>query len=40
MEYGTPHELIVKGGAFCQMIDDTGEEMASILKARARSNAT
>ncbi|KAL9182396.1 hypothetical protein ACHAXT_013048 [Thalassiosira profunda] len=40
LEYGTPHELIVKGGAFCQMIDDTGEEMASILKARARSNAT
>lgn len=37
LEYGSPHELIAKGGAFCDMIDDTGEEMAAMLKARARA---
>lgn len=37
LEYGTPHELITNGGAFCSMIDDTGEEMANLLKARARN---
>ena len=35
LEYGSPHELITSGGAFCSMIDDTGEEMAAILKQRA-----
>ena len=40
LEYGTPHELVVKNGAFCSMIDDTGEEMANILKARARNNSS
>ncbi|KAL7547829.1 hypothetical protein ACHAWF_011101 [Thalassiosira exigua] len=38
LEYGSPHELIVKGGAFCSMVDDTGEEMAEMLKARAKYN--
>lgn len=36
LEYGSPHELILKGGAFCQMVDDTGEEMALDLKEQAR----
>jgi ATP-binding cassette subfamily C (CFTR/MRP) protein 4 len=36
IEYGSPHELILKGGAFCQMVDDTGEEMALDLKEQAR----
>ena len=40
LEYGGPHELITCGGAFCSMVDDTGEEMAEMLKARARANAT
>lgn len=40
LEYGGPHELITRGGAFCSMVDDTGEEMAEMLKARARANAT
>jgi ATP-binding cassette subfamily C (CFTR/MRP) protein 4 len=38
LEYGSPHELIIKGGAFCSMVDDTGEEMAEMLKARAKYN--
>ena len=38
LEYGPPHELISNGGAFCRMINDTGEEMADILKARAMNN--
>ena len=37
LEYGSPHALIAKGGAFCRMIDDTGEEMAELLKSRARN---
>mmetsp|Transcript_5656 Transcript_5656/g.12347 ORF Transcript_5656/g.12347 Transcript_5656/m.12347 type:complete len:1360 (-) Transcript_5656:160-4239(-) len=35
LEYGTPHELIKRGGAFCGMVGDTGREMAGSLKARA-----
>jgi ABC-type multidrug transport system fused ATPase/permease subunit len=37
LEFGSPCELIANGGAFCSMIDDTGEEMAATLKERARS---
>lgn len=41
LEFGTPHELISKnGGAFCSMINDTGEEMANFLKGRAQSNSS
>jgi ATP-binding cassette subfamily C (CFTR/MRP) protein 4 len=40
LEYGSPNELILSGGAFCSMVNDTGEEMASVLKARARENAS
>ena len=36
LEYGSPHDLIAKGGAFCSMVDDTGDNMAGILKARAK----
>lgn len=36
LEFGSPQELIANGGAFCSMIDDTGEEMAVTLKERAR----
>ena len=36
LEFGSPHELISNGGAFCSMIDDTGDEMAVTLKERAR----
>ncbi|KAL3796991.1 hypothetical protein ACHAW5_002761 [Stephanodiscus triporus] len=36
LEFGSPRELIANGGAFCSMIDDTGEEMAATLKERAR----
>jgi ABC-type transport system involved in cytochrome bd biosynthesis fused ATPase/permease subunit len=36
LEYGLLHELIMKGGAFCCMVDDTDEEMASDLKAQAK----
>jgi len=39
LEYGAPHELITSGGAFCSMVDDTGEEMATFLKGRAQSNS-
>ena len=35
LEFGSPRELIANGGAFCSMIDDTGEEMATALKERA-----
>lgn len=38
LEFGAPHALIMEGGTFCSMIDDTGEEMAELLKARARNN--
>jgi ATP-binding cassette subfamily C (CFTR/MRP) protein 4 len=37
LEYGSPHELIMKGGAFRRMVDDTGEEMATDLKAQAKN---
>ncbi len=36
LEYGSPYELIMIGGAFCRMVDDTGEDMASDLKAQAK----
>lgn len=38
LEYGSPHELISQEGAFCSMINDTGDEMATILKDRAKNN--
>ena len=40
LEYGAPHELICQEGAFCSMINDTGEEMAAILKDRAKNNSS
>lgn len=36
LEYGTPHELIEKGGDFASMVSDTGDEMSTLLKARAK----
>jgi ABC-type multidrug transport system fused ATPase/permease subunit len=36
LEYGSPLELIQKGGAFASMVNDTGEEMSSLLKSRAK----
>ena len=36
LEYGSPHALILKRGAFCRMVEDTGEDMASELKAQAK----
>lgn len=39
LEYGTPKELILSGGAFCNMVDDTGDEMAELLKMRAMGNS-
>eukprot|EP00578_Thalassiosira_sp_NH16_P018260 CAMPEP_0181116794 /NCGR_PEP_ID=MMETSP1071-20121207/22145_1 /TAXON_ID=35127 /ORGANISM="Thalassiosira sp., Strain NH16" /LENGTH=1366 /DNA_ID=CAMNT_0023201071 /DNA_START=81 /DNA_END=4182 /DNA_ORIENTATION=+ len=35
LEFGSPGDLIADGGAFCDMVNDTGEEMACVLKARA-----
>jgi len=40
LEYGTPHELIMQGGAFSSMIDDTGEDMAEFLRSSARNNSS
>merc|ERR1711957_433263 len=37
LEYDTPQALIMKGGVFCSMIADTGDEMSEFLKARAAS---
>jgi len=39
IEYDTPHDLIMKGGVFCSMINDTGEEMAKVLKTRASTSS-
>ena len=39
LEYGSPHELIERDAAFASMINDTGEEMASNLKLRARNRS-
>ena len=39
IEYDTPHELIMKGGVFCSMINDTGDEMAKVLKTRASTSS-
>ncbi|KAL7520054.1 hypothetical protein ACHAWX_004806 [Stephanocyclus meneghinianus] len=38
LEYGSPHELIQSGGAFASMVRDTGDEMASLLKSRAKKD--
>lgn len=38
LEYGSPHELIQKGGAFASMVRDTGDEMSSLLRSRAKKN--
>ena len=35
LEFGPPAELIRSGGAFCQMVEETGEIMSSNLKQRA-----
>jgi len=37
LEYGSPHELIERNGAFTSMVNDTGEEMANTLRMRARN---
>ena len=36
LEYGTPHELVEKGGDFASMVLDTGDEMASLLRSKAK----
>ena len=36
LEYGSPNELIQKGGDFASMVNDTGEEMSKLLRSRAR----
>ena len=35
LEFGGPHELVLKGGAFASMVNDTGEEMSHLLRVRA-----
>ena len=39
LEYGSPHELIERNGAFASMVNDTGEEMANTLRMRARNRS-
>lgn len=39
LEYGSPHELIERNGAFASMVNDTGEEMATTLRMRARNRS-
>ena len=36
LEYGSPYELIEKGGDFASMVLDTGDEMSELLKSRAK----
>eukprot|EP00804_Cyclotella_cryptica_P025547 CCRYP_002799-RD/>CCRYP_002799-RD protein AED:0.04 eAED:0.04 QI:9542/1/0.92/1/0.58/0.38/13/0/494 len=36
LQYGSPHELIQKGGAFASLVSDTGDEMSSLLMSRAK----
>jgi ATP-binding cassette subfamily C (CFTR/MRP) protein 4 len=40
LEYGSPHELIQKGGAFASMVKDTGDEMSKYLTSRAQLSAS
>lgn len=39
LEYGTPGDLIEKGGDFASMVDDTGDEMSSLLRSRAKKES-
>jgi hypothetical protein len=38
LEYGSPQELIERNGAFASMVNDTGDEMATTLRMRARNH--
>ena len=35
VEHGSPKELIEREGAFASMVDETGDEMSAMLRARA-----
>ena len=39
LEYGSPHDLIERNGAFASMVNDTGNEMANTLRLRARNRS-
>jgi ATP-binding cassette, subfamily C (CFTR/MRP), member 4 len=40
LEFGSPHDLLEKGGHFRSMVDETGDMMAKELRARAAEHAS